>query len=84
MSHQEMQDAWVKSGIRPTPVNYTVFKAAWYAAHKIGYAAGMERAAGICDLNSEQWDTAANGTAAYAAGRCADAIRAEIPKGGDE
>lgn len=47
-----------------------------------GYAAGMERAAGICDQNSEQWDTAANGTAAYAAGRCADTIRAEIPKEG--
>ncbi|MCT9017124.1 hypothetical protein N6G05_26595 [Cupriavidus gilardii] len=43
-----------------------------------GVVAGMERAAGICDQNSEQWDTAANGAAAYAAGRCADAIRAEI------
>ena len=74
-----------------------LFSKAWQAAYRAGqqsqgrrdaynkgYAAGMERAAGICDLNSEQWDTAANGTAAYAAGRCADTIRAEIKGAGHE
>ena len=49
----------------------------WMAsvAWKAAYAAGMERAAVICEA---KWATAPTGAVALAATRCADAIRAEI------
>lgn len=63
---------------RETQANWEVFQAAW----PIIFAAGMERAAEICDAKSKQWDTAVNETAGYAAELCAGAIRAEIKGNG--
>ncbi|QKS60880.1 hypothetical protein [Cupriavidus gilardii] len=79
----EARDAWmaeIKAMGHPPPS--VAERACFIDGFARGRAAGMERAAGICDQNSKQWDTPANGTAAYAAGRCAEAIRAEI-KGAD-
>ncbi|NSX05074.1 hypothetical protein [Cupriavidus gilardii] len=42
------------------------------------YAAGMERAAGICDREVSALHEVV-GSPAYGSERCADAIRAEIP-----
>ncbi|USE79530.1 hypothetical protein NDR89_23345 [Cupriavidus gilardii] len=91
MNDGTMREAFEAAIAEGHQVEWFTFEIAWQAAYRAGqqsqgrrdaynkgYAAGMERAAGICDQNSEQWDTPANGTAAYAAGRCADAIRAEI------
>ena len=49
----------------------------WQAA----YAAGMERAAGICRQLDRELTLADYIDSAIAAGDCADAIRAEIQKG---
>lgn len=65
-----------------------------YEVWQAAYAAGMERAAGIVEgLNDSAGDAASyDGRDMYASeeermqaiSACADAIRAEIPKGGNE
>ncbi|GAA0809541.1 hypothetical protein [Cupriavidus gilardii] len=79
MTNDQMREAWLKSGIRATAVNYTVFRAAWYAAHTIGFAAGMEQAEKVCRVHAECCRQAESPVGAWHAEACADAIRAEIP-----